>query len=64
MLIYILEDSRARGVSSGGRRIDCVSFVDNVAVLGEETREIQEMIITLNDRMTEYGMGMDHKKTE
>lgn len=37
-------------------------FADDMVILVEETREIQGMIVKLEDGMTEYGIEVNNKK--
>ena len=39
-----------RGVNIGGRRIKCIRFVDDTALLAENERMLTNMLMELNER--------------
>ncbi|KAJ4428319.1 hypothetical protein ANN_24338, partial [Periplaneta americana] len=47
------------GVIVGGRRIKCIRFADDMALLAEE-----DMLLELNDSCEQYGMKMNTNKTK
>lgn len=64
MLIWILEGSRVRGVSIGGKRINCVSFVttgESKTYPGRDDKKIQMIIIKAQDGIIKYDMKTGHK---
>ena len=53
-----------RGVSIGGRRIECIRFADDMEVIAENTKVFQEILTELNNTCKEYGMNINKKKTK
>ena len=49
-----------RGVNIGGRRIKCIRFSDNMALLAEDER----MPMELNDSYDDYGMKININETK
>ena len=52
------------GVNLGGRRIKCVIFTDDMALLAEDERMLKNMLIELNDRCEDYGLEININKTK
>ena len=52
------------GVNIGGRRIMCIRFVDDMALLAEDGRMLKNMLMELNDRCEDYGMKLNINKTK
>ena len=48
------------GVNIGGRRIKCIRFADDMALLAEGER----MLMELNDRREDYGIKININKTK
>ena len=48
----------------GGRRIKCMRFSDDKALLAEDERMLQNMMMELNDRCENYGMKIYISKTK
>ena len=44
------------GVNIGGRRIKCLRFADDMALLADDRRMLKNMFMELNDRCEDYGM--------
>ena len=51
----------AEGVNIGGRRIKCIRFADDVALLAEDERMLKNMLMELNERCEDYGMKINIK---
>ena len=51
------------GINIGGRRIKCIRFVDDRALLEEDERMLKNMMMELNDRCEDYGMKININKT-
>ena len=47
------------GVNIGGRRIKCIRFADDMALLAEDERMLKNMLMELNDRCEDYGMKIN-----
>ena len=64
-----LEDSmkncfpKTGGVNIGGRRIKCIGFADDMALLAEDERMLKNLM-ELNDRCEDYGMNININKTK
>ena len=52
------------GVNVGGRRIKCIRFADDMALLAEDERMLENMLMELNDRCEDYGMKINISKTK
>ncbi|KAJ4447912.1 hypothetical protein ANN_09921 [Periplaneta americana] len=52
------------GVIVGGRRIKCIRFADDVALLAEEEMILRDMLLELNDNCEQYGMKINVNKTK
>ena len=48
------------GVNTGGRRIKCIKFSDDMALLTEDERVVKNMLMELNDRCEDYGMKIKY----
>ena len=53
-----------RGVNIEGRRIKCIKFADDMALLAEDERMLKNMLMELNDRCEDYGMKINISKTK
>ena len=51
------------GVNIGGRRITCIRFADDVALLAEDERMLKNMLMELNEGCEDYGMKINISKT-
>lgn len=62
----IIEDAfdGTRGVTIGGRKIECIRFADDQVILAESKEEVKEMLSDLNRKCLEYGMKINKKKTK
>ncbi|KAJ4447675.1 hypothetical protein ANN_09682 [Periplaneta americana] len=52
-----------RGVIVGERRIKCIRFADDMALLAEEEMVLKDMLLELNDSCVKYGMKINANKT-
>ena len=52
------------GVNIGGRRIKCIRFADDMALLAEDERMLKNMLMELNERCEDYGMKININKTK
>ena len=52
------------GVNIEGRRIKCIRFADDMALLAEDERMLENMLMELNDRCEDYGMKVNINKTK
>ena len=52
------------GVNIGGRRIKCIRFANDMALLAEDGRMLQNMLMELYDRSEDYGMKINITKTK
>ncbi|KAJ4438600.1 hypothetical protein ANN_14547 [Periplaneta americana] len=52
------------GVIVGGRRIKCIRFVDDMALLAEEEMILKDMLLELNDTCEQHGMKINANKTK
>ena len=52
------------GVSVGGRRVKCIRFADDMALLAESETKINEMLENLSQSCENYGMKINIKKTK
>ena len=53
-----------RGVNIGGRRIKCIRFADDMALLEEDERMLKNMLMELNEICEDYGMKINVSKTK
>ena len=51
-------------INIGGRRIKCIRFADNMALLAEDERMLKNMLMELNERCEDYGMKINISKTK
>ena len=51
-------------VNVRGRRIKCIRFADDMALLARDERMLKNMLIELNDRCEDYGMKINISKTK
>ena len=47
------------GESIGRKRIKCIRFADDMALLAEDERKLKNMLMELNDRCEDYGMKIN-----
>ncbi|KAJ4445475.1 hypothetical protein ANN_07283 [Periplaneta americana] len=52
------------GVIVAGRRIKCIRFADDMALLAEEETILRDMLLELNDSCEQYGMKINANKTK
>ncbi|KAJ4448744.1 hypothetical protein ANN_00135 [Periplaneta americana] len=52
------------GLMVGGRRIKCIRFGDDLALLAEEQMILKDMLLELNDSCEQYGMKVNANKTK
>ena len=52
------------GVNIEGRRIKCIRFADDMALLAEDENMLKNMLMELNDRCEDYGMNINISKTK
>ena len=52
------------GVNRGGKRIKCIRFSDDMALLAEDERMLKNMLMELNDRCEDYRMKINISKTK
>ncbi|KAJ4441272.1 hypothetical protein ANN_11126 [Periplaneta americana] len=52
------------GVVVGGRRMKCIRFADDTALLAEEKMILRDMLLELNDCCEEYGVKINTNKTK
>ncbi|KAJ4432752.1 hypothetical protein ANN_21390 [Periplaneta americana] len=52
------------GVIVGGKRIKCIRFADDMALLAEEEMILRDMLLELNDSCEQYGMKINANKTK
>ena len=52
------------GVNIGGRRIKCIRFADDMALLAEDERMLKNMLMELNERCEDSGMKINISKTK
>ena len=52
------------GVNIGGRRIKCIRFSDDMALLAEDERILNNMLMEPNDRCEDFGMKININKTK
>ncbi|KAJ4436183.1 hypothetical protein ANN_18813 [Periplaneta americana] len=48
----------------GGRRIKCIRFADDMALLAEEEMVLRDMLLKLNDSCGQYRMKINANKTK
>ncbi|KAJ4449321.1 hypothetical protein ANN_00719 [Periplaneta americana] len=53
-----------KGVIVGERRIKCIRFADDMALLAEEEMILKDMLLELNDSCEQYGMKVNINKTK
>ncbi|KAJ4437463.1 hypothetical protein ANN_17607 [Periplaneta americana] len=53
-----------RGMIAEGRRIKCIRFADDMALLAEEEMILRDMLLELNVRCEQYGMQINANKTK
>ena len=51
-------------VNIGGRRIKCIRFAVDMALLVEDERMLKNMLMELNERCEDYGMKINISKTK
>ena len=51
-------------VNIGGRRIKCIRFADDIALLAKDERKPKNMLMELNYRCEYYGMKININKTK
>ena len=51
-------------VNIGGRRIKCIRFADDMALLAEGERMLKNMLMKLNERCEDYGMKINISKAK
>ncbi|KAJ4444076.1 hypothetical protein ANN_05865 [Periplaneta americana] len=58
--------SNMRGVMAGGRRMNCIRFSDDMALLVEEQLIVRDKLLDvgLNDSCEQYGMKINANKTK
>ena len=47
-----------------GRRIKCVRFADDMALLAEDERMLKNMLMELNERYEDYRMKINRSKNK
>ena len=52
------------GVNIGGRRIKCIRFAYDMALLAENERLLKNMLMELNDGCENYGMNININTTK
>ena len=52
------------GVNKEGRKIKCIRFVDDMALLAEDERILKNMLMEQNERCEDYGMKINISKTK
>ena len=52
------------GVNIRGRRIKCIRFADDMALLAEDERMLKNMLVELDERCEDYGMKININKTK
>ena len=52
-----------RDVNIGGRRIKCIRFADDMALLAEDERMLKNILMELNDKYEDYEMKINISKT-
>ena len=50
------------GINIGGRRIKCIRFSNDMALLAEDERILKNMLMEQNDRCKDYGMEINISK--
>lgn len=53
-----------RGIRIGRKRIECIRFADDVVLVAESERTVNNMLKHLHDACVEYGMKINTAKTE
>ena len=51
-------------INIGGRRIKCIKFADDTALLAEDERMLKNMLMKLNERCEDYEMKININKTK
>ena len=54
-----LEDLMKNCFPNGGRRIKCIRFADDMALLAEDERMLKNMLMELYERCEDYGMEIN-----
>ena len=49
-------------INIGGRRIKCIRFADDMALLTEDERMLKNMLMELNERFEDYWMKINISK--
>ena len=52
------------GLNIGGRRIKCIRFADDMALLAEDERMLKNMLMELNERCEDSGIKINISKTK
>ena len=52
------------GVNIGGRRVKCIRFSDDMALLAEDERILKNMLMEVNKRFEVYGMKINISKSK
>ena len=52
------------GVNTGGRKIKCIRFADDKALLAEDEKMLKNMLMELNDRYDDYWKKININKTK
>ena len=52
------------GVNIGGKRIKCIRFTDDMALLAEDERMRMNMLMELNERYEDFGKKINISKTK
>ena len=52
------------GVNIGGRKMKCMRFADDMALLAEDRRMLKNMLMELNYRCEDYGMKININKKD
>ena len=50
------------GVNIGGRRIKCIRFANDMALLVEDKRMLKNMLMELNNRREYFGMKINIRR--
>ena len=48
-------------VNIGERRIKCIRFADDMALLAEDEKMLKNLLMELNDKCEDYGMKINYK---
>ena len=63
-ITYNLQLLLGRLNEEGGRRIKCIRFTDDMALLADDERMLKNTLMELNDRCEDYGMKLNINKTK